>query len=98
MGSTTVLPTGLNGVVDGGTGKLGIDDRGDCGVESGPSEAVVEVLLLGMSSNFHSGELFVFEGLRRARRDILRPIASVASFAIALIDGFRRRVAGGAES
>lgn len=85
-------PAGLvsEGVEDGGIGKSGIADFK--GADSGRSLDVPEFFRRGISPNFQSCEPVALEDLeflRRDRSDIFRPNASVASFAIALIDAFR---------
>ena len=85
----------LRGVVVGGAGKSGIADRGGAETET-PSIDAFDVFRLGISSSFHSFP--VWEFFRRERRDIFRPIASVASFAIAEMDVFLWRLGGGRDS
>jgi hypothetical protein len=88
------VSSSIRGVFVGGAGKSGTADliEGLNVAESKGSICPEEFFLRGISSNFHSvesSELFVFEFLRRERRDMRRVIASVASFALVERDTLR---------
>jgi len=88
----------------GGVGKSGIADRGAAGAVSGRGTVVIlltsEFLRRGISSSFQSWEVLLGVRLffRRDRSDILRVMASVASFAIVEIEDLRSRLTGGTVS
>ena len=77
------------GVVSGGSGKSGIADRGAMSMDVS-AFADIESFRRGISSSFHSASVVpALEFFRRERRDIFRPRASPASFAMELMDVLR---------